>query len=197
MAHEGGSGGGGSKKKKPSFLRSCLTSAVAIVVIIYVGVLLVTAGITTFLNNRDKTTLTASASSAPPANPPANQAVVVTATPIIIAAINGSNSTGGAGSGPQNAPPAPLISSAGFTATGPFYIVEQADLSQNDQPLSFDASMSLIAAKLLTTVDALKQINPALSSRTLVAGQVLNVPADVISGGGGGNLPPTGEYASP
>ncbi len=195
MAHGGGGGGG---KKKPSFLRSCLTSTIVLIVGVYVIVLLGSAAITTLLKNRGTTTLSVSTASTQPTVAP-QPPIVPTAAPALIVPQNGSNSAGGVGNGNVQSfvPSNPSIGPIQVTSGAPYYIVEQGDLAQNGQILSFNASMSLIAAKLLTTVDALKQTNAALSSGTLTAGQVLIVPSAVVTGGGGGNLPPTGEYASP
>jgi hypothetical protein len=190
-----------SGKNKPGLIGGCLTSAIAIIVAIYVVVLLGSAAIKTFLENRGGVQLTTQAAQtqpSSPANSAAPQPAAPTVTPVDIPATTGSTSAGGAGSGSLSyVPAAPAISQIGMTASAPYYIVEQADLTQNGSYLSFDQSMKIIAAKLLTTVDALKQNNSALNTGTLVAGQVLLVPSAVVTGGGGGNLPPTGRYASP
>lgn len=189
-------------KNKPGLIGGCLTNAIVIIVLLYVGVLFGSAALKTFLQNHGGVQITTQAAQTRPSSPsspssPAN-ANAPTVTPVDIASTTGSLSFGGAGSGPQSyVPSAPAISSIGMTASAPYYIVEQADLAQNGSYLSFDQSMRIIAAKLLTTVDALKQANSALNNGTLVAGQVLLVPSTVVTGGGGGNLPSTGRYANP
>jgi LysM repeat protein len=210
MAH--GGGGGGSKKKR-GLLQTCLTSTIAIIVFIYVVVLFGSALLTTFFRGDNPPLISLGSA---PANQPAttgsNQAaaapaptVAPTTAPskVTVPVQTGSSSAGGNGTTVlASAGGAPAMGSVQVSADGPYYIVEQADLVQNGALLSTTDSLQLIADKLLTTVSDLKAVNGILNDPnvTLVPGEVLRVPSTITQpspNNGGGNLPATGQYASP
>ncbi len=191
--------GGGKKKSR---IPGCLTNIIVVAILIYIGVFVIATLVPAFLQNKGKSfiALSGGATTANPTAVPAKpqdkpQAATPTPTQMgyIAPGTNGSTSTGG-GTNVAYQPGTTAPSKISVNHSGFYYVVGRGDLYAGGNRLTFDQSLSLIAAKLLTTSSAMKALNSELVSGSLTEGQVLRVPNEIDTGGG---LPPTGRYAQP